>query len=114
MQDNLKSIQRQIDRDHENAATARQQAEAERAKANMYDTEGRIGDKDFHQQQAQQFDDQAEQLENEASELEPKKAEMEARIAELKTQRETINRETLEKITAIDKELVSLQGSMTI
>lgn len=114
MQDNLKYIQKQIEKDQIEAQSNRRQADAERNKASIYDTEGRLGDKDLHEQQAKQLDDKADQLDAEIKALEPKKAKIEARIAELKGQRETLNRETLEKITAIDKELVALQGSMTI
>ena len=114
MPDSLRYIAKQIDRDQINAQTARQQAQTERDQTGRDEAAGRESDKDYHNQQAQQFDDRADQLEAEAQQLESQKAEVEARVNELKTQRETLNRETLEKIMAIDKELAQLQGGLTI
>jgi predicted RNase H-like nuclease (RuvC/YqgF family) len=112
MVDNLKTIQKQVDGKTVEAATARQQADAERTKASIYDTDARLGDKNFHEQQATNFDLKAQQLEAEAEALKPKLAETQSRITELKTQRETINRETLNQTVAIDRELDQLQGGL--
>lgn len=113
MQDNLRYLEKEMQRAQDNAKGAHQQADLERNKADQYD-EAHQSDKDYHQQQARQFDDQAEALENEAQQLQAKKVQVEARVAELKTERETLNRETLARITAIDNELISLQGSMSV
>ena len=112
MQDNLKFIINQLDRSHSEVVTARRQAEAERQKANIYVTEGRLGDSDNHNQQAQQYDQKADELEAQISALEPKKVELESKVTQLKTEREKINRETLEKTIAIDKELARLTGGL--
>jgi predicted RNase H-like nuclease (RuvC/YqgF family) len=112
MVDNLRTIQKQVDGKTAEAAAARKQADAERNKASIYDTEARLGDKDFHQQQATNFDQKAEQLEAEAEALKPKLDEVQKRVADLKIQRDTINREAVDKTFAIDRELDQLQGGL--
>ena len=114
MQESVKFYDKEIQKAQANAQGARQQAEAERGKASQYDEETQPGQKDFHFQQADLFDQRAQEFEQSIPELESQKAQTEAKIAELKTERETINRETLEKTIAIDKELARLQGSMSI
>ena len=114
MQDNLKWIEKQIENNRIEAANFRQQSQAERGRAVQFDPETQQGDINFHNQQADELDDRADKLEEEAKALEPKKVEIEARVAELKTERERINRETVDRTLAIDKELARLQGSMTI
>jgi vacuolar-type H+-ATPase subunit I/STV1 len=80
----------------------------------QYTAEGQEANNSHYLVEAQSFVQKAEQLEAENNALEPKKVEIQARVAELKTERETINRETVERTLAIDKELARLQGSMTI
>ena len=114
MDDNIKYIEKQIEKNRIEAEAMRRQAEVERNKASQYSEPDQDGDRIYHTQQAEQLDSKADQYEAEANTLEPKKAQIEARINELKTQRETINREALDKTLAIDKELAQIQGSMTI
>lgn len=114
MQDSVKFYDKEIQKAQANAQGARQQAEAERGKAAQYDDATQPGQKDFHFQQADLFDQRAQEFEQAIPELESQKAQTEARINELKAERETINREVVEKTREIDKELARLQGSMTI
>jgi len=113
MQESIRFYEKEIEKAQANAHGARQQAEAERAKAAQYDDATQPGQKDFHFQQADMLDQRAQEFEQAIPDLESQIAKTEARINELKTERETINRETLEKTIAIDKELAQLQGSMT-
>jgi vacuolar-type H+-ATPase subunit I/STV1 len=113
MEDNMRYIEKQIDKNRIEAQAVRRQAVAERNQADRYTEGGQESQRDGHSQQAILFDVKAEQLEDEADALEPKKAEIEARINELKTERETINRETVDRTLAIDKELARLGGRMT-
>jgi chromosome segregation ATPase len=114
MQDNLKYLEKEIQKAQSNAQGARQQAEAERFRASQYESEHREGDSTLHMQGAEVLEQRANEHDSELQQLEARKAQVEARIAELKTQRETLNRETLDKVMAIDKELAALQGSLTI
>ena len=114
MQDNLKYLEKEIQKAQSNAQGARQQAEAERFRAAQYESDHREGDSTIHMQGAEVLEQRANELDNELQQLEARRAQVEARVTELKAQRETLNRETLEKVTAIDKELAALQGSMTI
>lgn len=114
MEDNIKYIEKQIEKNRIEAQTARRQADIIRTQAIQYTTDGQDANNSQYLVQAQVFEQKAEQLEAEADRLEPKKAQIEARITELKTERETINRETLDRTLAIDKELARIQGSMTI
>ncbi|MDB5162643.1 MAG: hypothetical protein JWO54_309 [Candidatus Saccharibacteria bacterium] len=114
MDDNVKYIDKQIEKNHIEARAAQQRAIAERNQADQYTEETESGKRDYHLQQAERFDQDADQHEAEAAALEPKKAQIEARIGELKAERERINRETLDRTIAIDKELARLQGSMTL
>ena len=113
MEDNIKYIDKQIENHHIEAQAAQQRAVAERNQADQYTEESVLGQRDYHLQQAERFDQEADEHEAAAKALEPKKVQIEARIAELKAEREKINRETLDRTIAIDKELARLQGSMT-
>jgi len=114
MSDSLKQIMNQIEKIQINTQAIRQQAQTERDLANRIGSEARPDEKDYHNLQAEKFDAQAQQFDTELEQLEARRTEVEARINELKEQRETLNRETLEKVTAIDKELTDLQGSLII
>lgn len=109
MQDNLRFIQKQIEKNRIEAEAARRQATIEINLANGYTDPEQQGDKDYHNTQAIRFEAKANQLEGEADELEPKKLEIESRINELKAERETINRQTLDRTVEIDKELARIQ-----
>lgn len=109
MEDNIRFIQKQIDKNRANAQATRRQAEVERNKANGYSGMEQQDDRNLHNNQAQQLDEKANQLEADADALEPKKAEIEARINELKAERNTINRQTLDRTVEIDKELARIQ-----
>ena len=107
-------LEKEILKAESNAKGIRVQAELERDKAEQYDPETQRSQREYHEQQAEILDQRAEEIEATIPELRSKKAETENRIAELKAQREAINREALEKVTAIDKELDSLQAGITI
>lgn len=109
MQDNLKFTEKQIQKNRIDAKAARRQAELERNKSTQFNTPEQQADRNYHYEQARQFDIKADQLQTEADALEPKKVEIEARINELKAERETINRETLDRTIEIDKELARIQ-----
>jgi len=111
MEDNLHYIEKQIEKNRNEAQAAQRQAVSERGQADRYTAPGQEGDRDYHLQQAERFDQQADEHEAAANALEPKKVEVEARITELKAERERINRETLDRTIAIDKELAHLQGN---
>ena len=114
MEDNIKYVEKQIEKNRIEAQAIRRQADVARNQAIQYNAEGQETDNSYYLVQAQGFEQKAEQLEAEASRLEPKKAQIEVRISELKTERETINRETVNRTLAIDKELARIQGNMTI
>lgn len=109
MQDNLKFIQKQIDKHQAEAQAARRQAEVVRNQANGYSEPDQQGNRDLYNTQAQQLEEKANQHDAEAEALEAKKVEIQARIDELKAERETINRETLDRTVEIDKELARIQ-----
>ena len=109
MQDNLKFIQKQIEKNRIEAEAARRQATIEISLANGYTDPNQQNDKDYHNTQALRFEAKANELEGEADALEPKKVEIELRINELKTERDTINRQTLDRTVEIDKELARIQ-----
>lgn len=114
MEDNIKYIQKQIEKNQIEAVAARRQANIMRNQAIEHTTEGQENDNSYYLVQAQSLEQNAEQLEAEANRLGPKKVEIEARIADLKSERETINRETVNRTLVIDKELARIQGNMTI
>lgn len=114
MDDNIKYLQHQSDRNRADAAAARQQAQTMRDTTAQYDPDTQQGDIDYHYQQAEIFDRRAQELEDAADAMDSKQAEVQGRIDDLKAERERINRETVDRTLAIDKELASLQGSMTI
>jgi len=114
MADNIKFLDKEMQKAQSHAADARRQAETERNKAGQYDPATQQGDVDYHNQQAERFDEQAQAYEDELKDLEPRKQQVEARITELRSQRETIEREMVDKITAIDRELSDISGSLTI
>lgn len=109
MQDNLRFIQKQIEKNRIEAEAAQRQARIERNLADDYSEPDQQGDKGYHNNQALRFEEKANQLEAEANALEPKKVEIEAKIAQLQAERETINRQTLDRTVEIDKELARIQ-----
>lgn len=113
MQDSLKYLEKEIQRARDNAAGARRLADGERQLASQYDNPADLA-QDVHTQQAVAYDLRAQQLDDEAEELEARKAQVQARVEQLTAERERIKLESEEKIIALDKELASLTGSMTI
>jgi hypothetical protein len=109
MEDNLRYIQKQIDKNRDEAKATLRLAVAERSQADSYIAEHEQGERDRHLIQAERYDQQADEYEAAAQALEPKKAQIEARIAELKAERDTINRQTLDRTIAIDRELEEIQ-----
>lgn len=109
MQDNLRFIQKQIEKNRIEAEAARRQATIEINLANGYAEPDQQTDKDYHNTQALRFEAKANELEGEADALEPKKIEIESRINELKSERDAINRQTLDRTVEIDKELTRIQ-----
>ena len=109
MQDNLRFIQKQIEKNRIEAEAARRQAQAERNQAGRYTEPDQQSNKGIHDAQALRFEEKANRLEDEADALEPKKVEIESRINELKTERDAINRQTLDRTVEIDKELAQIQ-----
>ena len=114
MQDNLKFIEKELDKKQAEATAARRQAETERQKASMYDNDVSPGNSDVHANQAKKYDEQADQLEDEIQAMQPKKDEIISKVTQLKAEREKINREVVDKTYAIDKELERLLGGLTI
>ena len=109
MDNNLRYIQKQIDRNRDEAKATQRLAVAERSQADGYIAEHEQGERDRHLIQAERYDQQADEYEAAAQALEPKKAQLEARVNELKAERETINRQTLDRTIAIDRELEEIQ-----
>ena len=109
MENNLRYIQKQIDKHRAEALAAQRFAVAERNQADSYIAEHEQGERDRHLIQAERYDQEADQHEAEAQALEPKKAQLETRVNELKAERETINRQTLDRTIAIDRELEEIQ-----
>jgi len=109
MDNNLRYIQKQIDKHHAEAIATQRLAVAERSQADSFIAEHEQGERDRHLIQAERYDQQADEHEAAAEALEPKKAQIEARIAELKAERDTINRQTLDRTIAIDRELEEIQ-----
>ena len=109
MDNNLRYIQKQIDKHRAEALAAQRFAVAERNQADGYIAEHELGERDRHLMQAERYDQEADQHEAEAQALEPKKAQLEARVIELKAERDTINRQALDRTMAIDKELAEIQ-----
>jgi chromosome segregation ATPase len=109
MDNNLRYIQKQIDKHQAEARAAQRLAVAERSQADSYIAESELGERDRHLMQAERYDQEADRHEAEAQALEPKKAELEARVNELKAERDTINRQVLDRTMAIDKELEGIQ-----
>lgn len=114
MPEDRRYLEKEILKAESKAKSARVQAEVERDKANSYNPETEQSQRAYHQQQAEVLEQRAEEFEGAIPALQSQKAETENRIAELKAQRETIQREALEKVTAIDKELDGLQAGLTI
>ena len=114
MDDNLRHIDHEIDKRHAEAETARRQAVSERSIALSYSGEGQESEQALRNQTAESLDAKADKMDQEAAELEKKKEQIVAKINELKAEREKINRETVDRTYAIDKELASLSGGMTI
>jgi len=109
MDNNLRYIQKQIDKHRAEAQAAQRLAVAERSQADGYVAEHEQGERDRHLIQAERYDQEADQHEAEAQALEPKKAQLEARVIELKAERDTINRQVLDRTIAIDRELAEIQ-----
>ena len=109
MDNNLRYIQKQIDKHRAEAQAAQRLAVAERSQADGYVAEHEQGERDRHLIQAERYDQEADQHEAEAQALEPKIAQLEARVIELKAERDTINRQVLDRTMAIDKELQEIQ-----
>jgi len=109
MDNNLRYIQKQIDKHRAEAQAAQRLAVAERSQADGYIAEHEQGERDRHLIQAERYDQEADQHEAEAQALEPKIAQLEARVIELKAERDTINRQVLDRTMAIDKELAEIQ-----
>ena len=109
MDNNLRYIQKQIDKSRAEAVAAQRLAVAERSQADGYVAEHEQGERDRHLIQAERYDQEADQHEAEAQALEPKKAQLEARVIELKAERDAINRQVLDRTVAIDRELAEIQ-----
>ena len=109
MENNLRYIQKQIDKNRAEAKAAQRLAIAERSQADSFIAENELGERDRHLMQAERYDEEADQREAEAQALEPKKAQLEARVNELKAERDTINRQALDRTIAIDRELQEIQ-----
>ena len=109
MDNNLRYIQKQIDKHRAEAQATQRLAVAERSQADGYVAEHEQGERDRHLIQAERYDQEADQHEAEAQALEPKIAQLEARVIELKAERDTINRQVLDRTMAIDKELAEIQ-----
>jgi|GEM_PF-6170654 len=109
MDNNLRYIQKEIDRNRAEAVATQRLAVAERSQADGYIAENEQGERDRHLQQAERYDQEADQYEAAANALEPKKAQLEARVNELKAERDTINRQALDRTMQIDRELQEIQ-----
>ncbi len=107
MDNDLKSLRKHIESNQIKIADLRQQAQGQRVQ-----NENTSENNQFYLQQAEVIDHQARELEDENEQLENHYRELEAKIATLQNERDTLARESGEKITQLDNELTRLRGSI--
>jgi chromosome segregation ATPase len=102
---NITQIERQIRKLMDDAADLRRQAQTERDRANQTDQA------EYHNNQAMNLDQRADELESQVPEMESQKNTMQQRLEELRQEKERIDRETSDKLMAIEREANQISGS---
>ncbi len=102
---NITQIERQIRKNMDDAADLRRQAQNERARANQTDQA------EYHNTQAMNLEQKADELEGQVPEMESQKNALQQRLTELQQQKEQIERETSDKLMAIEREANQISGT---
>jgi chromosome segregation ATPase len=101
----ITQIERQIRKMMDDAGDLRRQAQTERDRANQTDQT------EYHNNQAMNLDQRADEMESQVPELESQKNMLQQRLEQLRQEKERIDRETSDKLMAIEREANQISGS---
>lgn len=110
MADDIRHINKQIQKDQVNAEEARRRAQNERIRAQQLSSADADGRSAFHDAAAIKLEQDADELEDEALKLQQERERLEQQVADLEQERSRLIQEHDQKIGQINKDIARLRG----